>query len=126
MKKVSLFPRVRLFTMEDAPATQHIFIMLAPRMLPMASSPSPFFAAITLVATSGIDVPSATRVRAITDSGILNEIAIVVAETMTNLLEIMIPPRPTAKSNASFGRGNPTSSSTSVKSMLSLSIPRLC
>jgi hypothetical protein len=70
MKVISLWLRTRSLATDAAPATKQILIISDPRIFPTANAPSPFLAAVTLVATSGTDVPKATSVIAIIDSEI--------------------------------------------------------
>ena len=73
MKKISFLPTVRGFASADAPATQQILRISAPIMFPTAMAPCFLRAATIQVATSGIEVPNATMVRAIIASGMPNE-----------------------------------------------------
>ena len=70
---MSIRPALFMFislTKEEHPSTSVMFIKLLPEMLPIARSPLPLNAAERQVTNSGKDVPRATMVRPIVDSGI--------------------------------------------------------
>ena len=79
---MSIRPALFMFislTKEEHPSTSVMFIKLLPKMLPIARSPLPLNAAERQVTNSGKDVPRATMVRPIVDSGIFKSVAILTA-----------------------------------------------
>ena len=74
--------------------TTQILKILLPTILPTSRSLSPFFAAITVVTSSGRDVPSAIIVREMTRSEMPIVVAMVEAEFTTSWLLAMMLTRP--------------------------------
>ena len=74
--------------------TMQILKMLLPTMLPTRRSDSPFLAAVTVVTSSGREVPRATTVSDIIRSEIPMTVAMLEAEFTTNSLPATMPARP--------------------------------
>ncbi len=86
---------------DTMPIIAHILNILLPTTLPIAISPEPFIADMTLIASSGADVPNATTVRPTTSSEIPMRRAMAPDPSVSILAPTSMRTRPPAKKRIS-------------------------